>query len=393
MDLDADRLLTGEAWRQWCDRLRAAGERILDSDAGDDDRTRTEGYRKLTRLLRYATELEVEAADPAFPDFVQGGDPHSQWGGPNPDIVCLRAVVDPRQTYKIWADVDGLFQAIFSQHEGDLQLEQHGVYHERHLDSFELDEDGFLEMILSPDEHEMNWMPAHPRTRFFAIRMFASDWENHTVPTFHIERVGAEGLAPPALSAGDLARGLDRAMEWVEKSMAYWSRYSREAFEQAAPNVAEPAENLPGGADDIAMGRCFWDLADDEALLLTCEAPLASYWGFNVQTMTWLEGSDPARRQTSLSGDQIHLDEDGLARIVVSARDPGVPNWIDTHGRRRGLLVYHWVWTETLPMPSAEVIPVERLLDRLPENHPVLSENERREQLSLRREALLNRMH
>jgi hypothetical protein len=391
MDEDADRLLTGEAWREWCDRLKAAGDRILESDFPDDERTRTEGYRALTRLLRYATRLEIEAGDPAFPDFVRYEEPHSQWGAPNPDNVYLRAVIDPKQTYKIWADVDGMFQAIFSQHEGDVQLEQYGTYHERHLDSFEVDEDGFLELVLSPDEHDKNWIPSHPDARLFTIRIYLSDWENHSAPTFHIERVGAEGEAPAPQSAGAVTRGLERAIHWVEKSSTYWNRYAREASDKAVPNVAEPVRTEPGGADNIAYGRCFWHLAEDEALLLTCEVPIAPYWNFTIHTMTWLESGDFARRQTSLSGDQVHLDSDGLVRLVLSARDPAAPNWIDTEGRPRGLLAYRWVWAETMPTPKAELIKIDDVFDRLPDDHPSISHEERRNQLSLRREALWNR--
>lgn len=391
MDKDADRLLTGEAWREWCDRLKAVGDAILESDFPSDERTRTEGYRALTRLLRYATRLELEAADPAFPDFVRHGEPDSQWGGPNPDNSYLRAVIDPKQTYRIWADVDGLFQAIFCQHEGDVQLEKFGVYHERHLDSFEIDEDGFLELILSPDEHEKNWIPSHPEARFFTIRIYVSNWEDHTAPTFHIERVGAEGEAPAPQSAGDVARGLDRAISWIEQSSIYWNRTTREAFEKATPNVAEPVRTEPGGAENIAYGRCFWNLAEDEALIVTSEVPIAQYWGFTIHTLTWLESGDFSRRQTSLSGDQIQLDEDGLARLVLSARDPGVPNWIDTEGRPQGLLAYRWAWAETMPTPTAQLVKLDEVLDRLPDDHPVVTGEERRERLSLRREALWNR--
>lgn len=392
MGNDSERLLSGEAWREWCERLKAAGDRILESDFPGDERTRTEGYRALTRLLGYATRIELEAADPAFPDFVRYGEPHSQWGGPNPDNSYLRAVIDPKQSYRIWADVEGLFQAIFCQHEGDVQLEQYGVYHERHLDSFEIDDDGFLELILSPDEHEKNWIPSHPEARFFTIRLYVSDWENHTAPTFHIERIGAEGDAPVAQSAGDLARGLDRAISWVERASTYWNRATRKALETATPNIAEPVRTEPGGADNIAYGRCLWNLAEDEALIVTTEVPIAQYWGFTIHTMTWFESGDFARRQTSLSGDQIHLDEDGLARLVLSARDPGVPNWIDTEGRQQGLLAYRWAWAETMPTPEAERVKLDDVFDRLPDGHPLISEEERRDQLSLRREALWNRL-
>ena len=126
MSDEADRLLGGEAWHQWCDRLKAAGDRILGSESASDERARAEGFRALTRLVASATQTELEAADPDFPDFIREQGPRSPWGGANPDFVTLKAVIDPRQTYKIWADVDGMFQATFCQHEGAPALEQPG---------------------------------------------------------------------------------------------------------------------------------------------------------------------------------------------------------------------------------------------------------------------------
>ena len=50
----------------------------------------------------------------------------------------------------------------------------------------------------------------------------------------------------------------------------------------------------------------------------------------------WWETIDYANHQSSLNGFQAVLDDDGVFRAVVSARDPGVANWLDTagHGQR-----------------------------------------------------------
>ncbi len=392
MSIESDRLLaSGEAWQRWCDRLKAVGDRVVAPGLQNDERTRAEGYRALARLIASAVQSEFEAANPDFPEFIQEQGPHAPWGGANPDFVTLRAVIDPKETYKIWADVDGIFQATFCQHEGSVALDQTRTYFERHLESFEIDEDGFLELVLSPDEQEGNWIPAHADARFFTIRIVVSDWESHTAPTFHIERVGAEGEAPPPQSAADVTRSLERSIDWIEASSSHWSRYAREISERLPVNVASTPAIEPGDPSDIATGRCFWDLGEDEALLITCEVPTAQYWGFAIQSMTWFEAGDFARRQTSLSGDQIHIDEDGLARLVLSARDLGVPNWIDSEGRRQGLLAYRFGWAETFPVPEIQVVKVDGVYDLLPDDHPVITDDERRDRLSLRREALWNR--
>jgi hypothetical protein len=391
MQDDAARLVSGEAWRAWCDRLRAAGERILREDFPSDPRGRAEGFRALTRLLVYATQMEMEAGDPRFPVFYRYEDPRTQWGGPNPDNVYWRAAVDPGATYRVWGDVRGVRQAIFSLHEGDMQLGEYGVYGERTLDELATPGDGRLELVLSPREHPGNWIAMHPQARLFMIRVYVADWERDAAPAFHIVREGCEGAPPPPPDPASVARALDRSAAWVERSVAFWNDFMRRGLERAEPNRAAPPRPAPGGADSILYGSCFFDLRDGEALLLTCEVPDADYYAFTLHTPAWFESGDFASRQTSLNGEQVHVDADGRVRIAVAASDPGVPNWIDTEERQCGLLAYRFVRARSAPALEARVTLLAHLRDHLPPGHPRISSEERRALLARRREALWSR--
>jgi hypothetical protein len=381
------------AWRSFCDRLAALGGRLASGDF--DERARVEGYRVITRWLSYAAQQEIEAGDPRFPGFVSFQNPWNQWGGPNPDNVYLRANVDPSLAYRVWSrDARGLRQAIFSLHEGDMQLGEYGVFGERSLDRLALAADGSLELWLLPkgsSSRSGHTIELDPRARIFTIRLYQSDWERDALPIFQIERVGAEGEPRPPLEAGALAAALERTVRWVEASIEYWNRYTAAGWARATPNTAAPARSAPGGADNILYGSCFFDLAPDEALLLEVERPDADYWNFIHHTMPWLESGEFDRRLTSLSDQQTHVDPDGVVRVVVAHRDPGVPNWIDTEGRRRGLLVYRWVWARNNPLPQARVVPLAQLRTALPAHHPTVSAQARRDQLARRREAVWNR--
>ncbi len=384
MTWDERALVSGEAWRAYCDRLKAAGERILEPAAPEE---RAEGYRWLSRLVVHALREQVEAGDPAFPRFVRYETPDNQWGGPNPDNLYLRARIEPGETYRVRADIRGVRQAIFSLHEGDMQLQQYGVYGETSLDALEVGADGRLELLLSPVKHPGNWIEMHPDARIFTIRVYLSDWERDAQPPFLIERVGAEGEPPPPPEPAALAAALDRAAGWVEQTAAYWPAYTAAGWERATPNVAAAPGPAKGGADNILYGSCFWELGDDEALLLETDVPDAQYWGFTLHTLPWLESGAFGERQTSLSGHQVHRDGDGRVRLVLAHRDPGSPNWIDTEGRRRGLLVYRWVWTRTNPVPTSRVLPSTELPAALPADHPRIDAAERRRRLARRREA------
>ena len=78
-------------------------------------------------------------------------------------------------------------------------------------------------------------------------------------------------------------------------------------------------------------------------------------------------------------------------RVVLAHRDPGVPNWIDTEARRRGMFVYRWVWATTAPTPTSEVVPLAEVRARMPQGHPTVDETARRKALSLRRDLLWRR--
>jgi hypothetical protein len=397
VDLDApsappgSALLAGAAWRAFCARLAALGERILGPDFPQDARSRAEGFRSLTRLLVCATQMEMEAGDPRHPVLYRYEDPRTPWGGPNPDNVYLRATIDPRESYRVWGDVAGVRQALFSLHEGDMQLEEYGVFGERSLDALELAPGGRLELVLSPEPQPGNWIPMHPRARLFLIRVYVADWERDAAPGFQIARMGGEGVPPPPVDPAAVERALERAATWVERSALYWNAYMRRAAGRAAPNVAAPPRAAPGGAESILYGSCFWDLAPDEALLLACEAPDADYFGFTIHTLAWFESGDFAERQTSLNGEQLHRDGDGRIRLVLAHRDPGVPNWIDTEERPRGMLAYRFVRARSAPAPAARVVPVDALARELPADHPRVSPAERRAALARRRAALWSR--
>jgi hypothetical protein len=49
-------------------------------------------------------------------------------------------------------------------------------------------------------------------------------------------------------------------------------------------------------------------------------------------------------------------DAAGRVRVVIAGSDPGVPNWLDTAGHRRGCIIARQVGTPTPDDPRCRVV-------------------------------------
>jgi len=68
-------------------------------------------------------------------------------------------------------------------------------------------------------------------------------------------------------------------------------------------------------------------------------------------------GLDDLHRQTHVNHETAAIEDDGTIRILVSAKDPGHPNWLDTAGHRRGALALRWLGADaTLSQPRRSVL-------------------------------------
>ena len=77
---------------------------------------------------------------------------------------------------------------------------------------------------------------------------------------------------------------------------------------------------------------------------------------------------------------------------MVSHRDPGIRNWLDTEGHRRGLIMMRWQGLElALPdelQPRVELVEFDKLREYLPEDVALFGPDKRAEQIRQRRAAV-----
>ncbi len=109
-----------------------------------------------------------------------------------------------------------------------------------------------------------------------------------------------------------------------------------------------------------------YELADDEALITEVKIPEAyKYWSI-ILTNELYETTDWYNNQSSLNDMQGVIDSDRIFRTVISARDPGVHNWLDTAGYESGAIQGRWFGANATPNPSIRKVKLVDVWDHLP---------------------------
>jgi hypothetical protein len=125
----------------------------------------------------------------------------------------------------------------------------------------------------------------------------------------------------------------------------------------------------PGGLATQYSSVGHFELRPDQALIITLPVTDAPYLGFQLGSM-WYISLDYINHQTSLNNTQAQADPDGKIRIVVADQNPGVTNWVETLGHRRGFLQFRWQrvsrqLTEA-DGPGVELIDIDTVSAKLP---------------------------
>ena len=376
-----------DAWQTFARQIGELGRALPDPPFPQNERDTTDGYRYLTRLMVVGLQWAIEFGDPDFPAFYRHDDDVTKWGGPNVDNTYLRARVRSDNAYRIVGTRGTAHGFLISECEGDMQLEQYGVYDEIWDDQLVAAADGSFELIVSaerPKGYAGNWLYLNPGAGNITVRAYYNDWSRETAPPIRIERIGGEGLSPPSLTPDEMVRRLDEAREWIVTSFHYWNAYVDKSYRRVGPNVLIAPGAAQGGAKDIAYGFGFFRLDEDEAFVIEGEPPDAWFWNVMLYNLGWMESLDFANRITSLNGHQMQIDDDGRYRIVIAHQDPGVPNWLDTTGLREGMIATRYIRTANVPAQTGQLVKLGDVRQVVGSITPAMTAEQRRAQIAVR---------
>ena len=154
------------------------------------------------------------------------------------------------------------------------------------------------------------------------------------------------------------------------------------------PNVmTPPASNAEFLANQL-QSNGYFQLADDEALILTIDPAGAGFFTVPVYD-DWTITGDYWNEQTSLNNDQSVANGDGTYTMVVSPTDPLVRNWVSTGGLNQGIISMRFQNLDPdspdTPTVGSQVVKIADLADYLPAGTALVTPEQRATQLAVRK--------
>jgi hypothetical protein len=370
------------AWNMLLDGLQTLGARVLGDGFPSDAVGRDECFRHLAQQFLCWLEWSIGYGDAASPAFQRQNDLITPWGGPNADNVYRHARVAPGHCYRIRGHMNSCEEFALAIRAGFRHTDRPATLTELTASDLGIARDGTFEVLLGGTGDEVNRLPLPEGAVMCSIREYYFDWQPREPATFTIECLGGPPAPPPSYSDS-----LGEALDLTTRSLLFWNEYMRDARARQDDNSFGEKIDVPRGLQLSQFGFCFYDLAPDEALVVEGDVPDARYWSFQLYGMHFFRAFDIGR-VTSLNHRQATAGTDGRLRLVVSHRDPGVANWLDTTGRRVGLLNYRHFWGSALPALRTSVVPFDDVRAALPPDTKQVDADARGRELAARREHL-----
>lgn len=337
--------------------------------------------------------------DPRRPVFMPLWNYAFNQGGPNPDYVYSNAEIDPNGTYQISGYrgtsrfVEIVQRADNFMHMSYDDVDRSPLTATLDLDDLTVDTGGYFSVVVSkerPAGHRGDFWTLDPRARGLLMRRCSCDWNREIDASVSINRLDDSGAD---MSPAEISQRFSELAEWVDGTissdmgMVRWYRehHGIHTFLHS-DRVGFTKSGELGGVIKQAYYDGIFEIDETEALIVEFEPPTeCRYWQILVAddryaTVDWVN------RQSSLNDVQARLDTDGKMRAVISKEDPGVPNWLDKADFPWGIIQARFNHPSNFPDTKVTKVLVAEVAKHLPADTPVVTAQERHEQLRNRRE-------
>jgi hypothetical protein len=376
------------AWSELLGSLADAAKTVTGTTGAANPLERAEGFRYLTRLLAAGLEMHLERADPARPSFTRMLSPIRKFLGDNPDVLYEFVPLDGRLRYRVRGRRGSELYLAFCVYD---RAADGATKLGANLSDAQLrfEPDGSFEVELAPERPAgaVNWLRLGPEAASMIARQYFHDPRVATPARLEIEAL-PEAPPPGPFGEVELAQRLAAVAHFVRETSELSAALSifaglnpapRDGAEHSAlqvvggvvqgerPSARELVQHLDPRivaghlpTPDIAYTGAWWRIGPDEAVVAEGTPPRCRYW--SLQTFNrWFESPDYRYRRVALNDSQAAVAPDGSFRAVIAARDPGVPNWLESAGHEEGHLVFRALLAEGPPSLRFRIAKLDSL--------------------------------
>jgi hypothetical protein len=305
-----------------------------------------EGYDYLAGSIRSSLQM-AWAYQRDFPYFVASAGPYTKLGLDNPDTLYFHAYLRDDAEYVVTGrrgtTADLSFQVLNGDYSPVEVPDSLSAFDDREV---EIAGDGTFELRFGPARAnpDRNYVTLGAGSAMLLVREVYSDWDTEQRGTIGICRADRRGCAPPVTDASAAAKRYSVAGKILLSRLRTFLAFPEWFYLKLPVNTMTPPRPTPGGLATQFSSAGHYDLGDDQAMIVTVPAAgraVAPYQGIQLGSL-WYVSLDYINHQTSLTADQARTDPDGQMRFVISERDPGVVNWLERTGHRRGYVQIRW---------------------------------------------------
>lgn len=368
-------------------------EMLAESDAladnyGFSDPELRAAYHAHVLMILSAAYVEVFGTDVESPDWVPYIPSYFARAAPNPDTVYGFAPIDPDGVYRIAGRKGTETIAAITLRKGGAHLGQRSAARVGEIDltAVTADENGRFSFLLSrkrPPDHAGQWFELHPETTCLMLRRVTKD-ATEADGVCGLERLD-KPRAAAALSDDQIAARITNVARYTASQNEFLLGYMHRLRQLGAEKgFVLDDQSAYGGL--IQQSHYFhrFSVEPDEALILETDLPnVVKYWSIQVIN-PFASTIDYVLHQSALNDRQARIDSDGRMRVVLSLEDPGVPNWLDPAGWRRGGVQWRWNEVDVAPHPSVTKVKLRDVKRSLPADTPHVSLQARRDALAMR---------
>ncbi len=387
--------------KPFTDAISEAERLIRGAEFITSEQDLNEGLDYLAGRIRASLQLAFDH-DLDRPILINSTHQFSRQGLDNPDAIYFHAYLRDDESYVVTGKrgntADLSFQVMSGNYSADSTPGSQAAFDDR---GFSIEPDGSFQIRFVPEGSaeigQPNVFALRPGAKNLIIREVYDDWVREERGQLWIQRIGNEGQPADPPSYDRLARKYEIAGKLLTGSIQTWFAFPHFFTYKEPVNTLTIPKSTPGGLASQFSSIGHYQLADDEAMIVTVpRCADGSYQAIQIGS-DWYVSTDYETHQTSLTGAQSQLDPDGNYRYVISNRDPGVANWLEVLDHRHGVMMLRWQrLTRELTEadgPTVELCQYDDLSTRLPHyQHNQITPEKYAERIAARQLGIARRM-